>query len=54
MTNGKQVLLIDDDDALLEMLSEQLQLHEEFTTTAVATAADALEATKKTISTSSF
>lgn len=47
MTNGKQVLLIDDDDALLEMLGEQLQLHEEFTTTLAATAAEALEATKK-------
>jgi DNA-binding response OmpR family regulator len=47
MTSGKQVLLIDDDDALLEMLGEQLQLHEEFTTTPAATAAEALEATKK-------
>jgi len=47
MTNGKQVLLIDDDDALMEMLSEQLQLHEEFSTTGAATAAEALEVTKK-------
>ena len=47
MTNGKQVLLIDDDGALLEMLGEQLQLHEEFTTVAATTAAEALEATKK-------
>ena len=47
MTNGKQVLIIDDDDALLEMLSEQLQLHEEFSTTGASTAAEALEITKK-------
>ncbi|MEX2451209.1 MAG: response regulator transcription factor [Rhodospirillales bacterium] len=47
MTNGKHVLLVDDDDSLLEMLGEQLQLHEEFTTTGAATAAEAFEAVKK-------
>ena len=42
----KKVLLIDDDDALRDSLSEQLQLHEEFVTTESASAADALEITK--------
>ena len=31
-TTGKRVLFIDDDDALRQMLSEQFELHEEFTT----------------------
>ena len=30
MSTGKNLLLVDDDDALIEMLVEQLQLHEEF------------------------
>jgi DNA-binding response OmpR family regulator len=47
MTNGKRVLLVDDDDSLLKMLGEQLQLHEEFMTIGAATAAEALEAVKK-------
>jgi len=34
MTTGKRILLVDDDEALLRTLSEQLQLHGEFTTTA--------------------
>lgn len=42
MTAGKRVLIIDDDSALLEMLSEQLQLHEEFVTVGAKTAAEAL------------
>ena len=44
--NGKKILLIDDDDALRDSLSEQLRLHEEFATTEAASAADALEVTK--------
>ena len=43
MTNGKKVLLVDDDDTLLEILAEQLQLDEEFTIVAVGTGTKALE-----------
>jgi DNA-binding response OmpR family regulator len=43
MTTGKQVLLVDDDSTLLEMLGEQLQLHEEFATVPAETGAKALE-----------
>jgi DNA-binding response OmpR family regulator len=43
MTTGKQVLLVDDDSTLLEMLGEQLQLHEEFATVAAETGAKALD-----------
>jgi len=46
MTAGKRVLLVDDDDALREMLREQLQLHEEFAMTTAASAAEALEQAK--------
>jgi DNA-binding response OmpR family regulator len=46
VAKGKKVLLIDDDDALRDSLSEQLRLHEEFVTTESASAADALEITK--------
>lgn len=45
--NGKKILLIDDDEALRDSLSEQLRLHEEFITTEAASAADALEITKE-------
>ncbi len=44
--NRKKILLIDDDDALRDSLSEQLRLHEEFLTTESTTAADALEVTR--------
>jgi len=44
--NSKKILLIDDDDALRDSLSEQLRLHEEFLTTESTTAADALEVTR--------
>ncbi|MCP5370484.1 MAG: response regulator transcription factor [Hyphomicrobiales bacterium] len=47
MTTGKRVLFVDDDDPLREMLSEQLELHEEFATTTAATAAEALELSKQ-------
>ena len=33
MSNVKRVLLVDDDDALRNMLSEQLNLHEDFAVT---------------------
>lgn len=44
--NVKKILLIDDDDALRDSLSEQLRLHEEFVTTEATTAEAALEVTK--------
>ena len=43
----KTVLLIDDDDALRDSLSEQLDLHEEFATTAVKSGDSALRIAKK-------
>jgi len=46
MTNGKKVLLVDDDDSLRVSLSEQLRLHEEFDTAEAATAAAALNIAK--------
>ena len=47
MSDGKRVLIVDDDDTLLQMLSEQLQLHEEFVPTGAKTGAEALELAKK-------
>ena len=44
---GKKILIVDDDDALRDSLSEQLQLHEEFATALSETARDALEIVKK-------
>jgi DNA-binding response OmpR family regulator len=46
MTTGKRILLVDDDEALLRTLSEQLQLHGEFTTTAAGTGSEALKLAK--------
>ncbi len=46
MTTGKRVLLVDDDATLLQMLGEQLRLHEEFTTIGTKTGAEALELAK--------
>ena len=46
MTATRKILLVDDDEALRTSLAEQLQLHEEFQTVHVATAADALAAVK--------
>ncbi len=47
MTAGKKILLVDDDDALRESLSEQLQLHEEFATGEADSASAALEAVQR-------
>ena len=47
MSDGKRVLIVDDDDTLLQMLSEQLQLHEEFIPSGAKTGAEALELAKK-------
>jgi len=47
MTTRKTILLVDDDTALLDMLTEQLQLHEEFTTIGAATGAKAVELAKQ-------
>jgi len=46
MTTGKRVLIVVDDDPLREMLSEQLQLHEEFVTATAENGAKALEMAK--------
>ena len=46
MTTGKKILVVDDDEALLDSLTDQLQLHEEFTTTPAKTGALALESVK--------
>jgi len=47
MSTGKQILIVDDDTTLLEMLSEQLQLHEEFSTTGAKSATEALNLAKE-------
>lgn len=47
MTVGKQILIVDDDTTLVDMLSEQLQLHEEFATISAESGADALSLVKK-------
>ena len=46
MTAGRRILIVDDDQALRQSLAEQLQLHEEFETSAAAAAAEALELVK--------
>ncbi len=45
-TKGKKILLVDDDDALRQSLSEQLQLHEEFATIEADNGAEALRLAK--------
>jgi DNA-binding response OmpR family regulator len=47
MVSSKRVLVVDDDKDLREMLSEQLQIHEEFVIDAAATAIQALEIVKE-------
>lgn len=46
MTSARQILMVDDDDALRESLLDQLSLHEEFSCTDVATARDGIETAK--------
>ena len=46
MTTGRRILIVDDDEGLRDMLSEQLQLHEEFLTTTAATAKESHELAK--------
>ena len=46
MSTGKRVLIVDDDAALLEFMSEQLQLHEEFATTTATGGGEALALAK--------
>ncbi len=46
MTTGKQILLVDDDDALRQSLAEQLQLHEEFVMEVAESGTKALELAK--------
>ncbi len=46
MTAGKKILLVEDDEALRQSLTEQLLLHEEFTTVAAESGAEALALTK--------
>ena len=46
MSNGKRILIVDDDVDLVDMLSDQLHLHEEFHVSSAASAADGLEVAK--------
>lgn len=46
MSNGKRILVVDDDEALRQSLGEQLRLHEEFDTMDAADGAAALELIK--------
>lgn len=46
MSTGKRILIVDDDQDLVEMLSDQLKLHEEFQVTTSLSASDSLEIVK--------
>ncbi|MBO6947787.1 MAG: response regulator transcription factor [Rhodospirillales bacterium] len=47
MSNGKRILIVDDDEDLAEMLSEQLRLHEEFQVDTAFSAAESLDVAKE-------
>ncbi len=47
MSTGKQVLVVEDDAALSQSLTEQLRLHEEFECVVAKSGTDALEAAKE-------
>ena len=47
MFGDKQILIVDDDTTLLDMLSEQLERHEEFVSIGVGSGAEALEKAKQ-------
>lgn len=47
MSSGKRLLVVDDDEDLVEMLSDQLKLHEEFQVATASSAAEGLDATKE-------
>ena len=46
LARDRRILLVDDDETMLELLIEQLRLYEEFTVSAAADAAKALELTR--------
>ncbi len=46
MKGAKQILIVDDDPSLRDVLAEQLNMHEEFQVSAVATGADGLAQVK--------
>ncbi|QPC43347.1 response regulator transcription factor [Kaustia mangrovi] len=46
MTAPKKILIVDDDDALRDSLSEQFSLHDEFIVDSAATASDAVRAVR--------
>jgi len=48
MSNGKKILVVDDDEELVGMLGDQLKLHEEFHVTTALSGAECLEAAKAT------
>ena len=47
MTTGKQILIVDDDTTLLQILSKQLQLPEDFITVTAQSGSEALELAKE-------
>ena len=47
MSNGKRILIVDDDEDLAEMLSEQLRLREEFQVDTAFSAAESLDVAKE-------